>query len=278
MSIDQLLQRLQVDNNEIYGMPNSNDAQSIEKTLRENVASVMPADYLEEISFHHSVPVMDYEVRRFLKLIPENGIVRDMGGCWGWHWRNKHELRPDVNIVIVDFIKSNLKHAKNLLQARINKNIWLVHGDATDLEFPDNSFDGYWTVQTLQHIPAFTQAVIEAHRILKPNGVFSNYSLNNAKLISMIYRMFDRIYVTDGLINDKFYLCRANNNQKRIIETQFNHGVSIRYSEVIFKPEFRIYFVGKENSWVGKLDSLLSSRGVFFSSISRQLSFHTIKR
>ena len=57
------------------------------------------------------------------------------------------------------------------------RNVVFVRADAECLPFPSESFDAYWSVQTLQHIPDFNKAVYEAKRILKPGGVFANFGL-----------------------------------------------------------------------------------------------------
>ena len=44
-------------------------------------------------------------------------------------------------MVIIDFVRKNLTHSINLLSELINNQIVLVHGDATQLPFPDNTFD-----------------------------------------------------------------------------------------------------------------------------------------
>ncbi|OUT51342.1 MAG: hypothetical protein CBB68_06400 [Rhodospirillaceae bacterium TMED8] len=220
---------------------------------------------------------MDHEVRRFVDSIPARGIICDVGGCWGWHWRNLHEYRPDITVVIVDLIRSNLHHAKKFLKEQINKNIWLVHGDATKLNFKDNSFDGYWSAQTLQHVPQFKDAIREANRILKSGGQFSCYSLYNSPLFRLVYKSLGKDYVTDGIVEGHYYLHRADLRQRRIVADVFSNFVSSRYSEILFKPELRLNFFGRENTWLGKLDAILSGKHPFLSILARQLSFHTTK-
>jgi len=261
----------------IWGKASIASDQEIEHQLREHVASNIHQNYLEEISKHHSVEVMDHEIKRFISNIPSNGIICDAGGCWGWHWRNLHKIRPDIQIVIVDFSRGNLHHAYKFLNGQIGKNIHLVHGDATSLQFPDECFDGYWSVQTLQHIPNLDKAIIEARRILKPAGLFFNYSLNNAFLIKLVYSIMNRPYVVEGMVENHFFLRRANMKQAKKLESIFNNKVTHRYSEILFKPELKTNFMGKENSFIGKLDSMLTGRMSFLSIIARQLSFHTYK-
>ena len=82
--------------------------------------------------------------------------------------------RPDVGVLIVDFVRSNLPHARNILGDLVGGQVALMHADATALPFAVDSsfqdFDGVWTVQTFQHIPAYDKAVVEAYRVLKGGG------------------------------------------------------------------------------------------------------------
>ena len=186
------------------------------------------------------------------------------------------KIRPDIKIFIVDFIKGNLHHAKNILKEDINQSVFLIHGDATDLIFDDDVFDGYWSVQTLQHIPNFKKTILEAYRVLKKDGLFANYSLNNQFVIRFIYKLLGREYIVQGN-STHFYLSRASQEQKDVVSEVFEQDVQIRHSEIIFKPELKISFSGKEKSIFGVLDSYLSNNVGFLSSIARQQSYHVYK-
>lgn len=255
-----------------------NTAQAKEIELREQVAREKYHDYLREISRHHSIEVMDHEVRRALALIPPRGnqpIVVDVGGCWGWHWRNHAKNRPDVQVVIVDFVKANLKHAINVLGGAVGKSIHLVHADATRLPFPDESFDLYWSVQTLQHIPDFYQACREAHRVLQPSGIFISYSLNRAKFVELIYRLLGKSYVVQGE-TEQFYLARASLAQRQVVEDVFSNSAGTRYTEILFQPEFKLLTGGPTN-WLGRLDASLGGSSRFSGLVARQRSYHVRK-
>ena len=271
-----ILSDLKLGDDGIYGYDFTNVDQTDEIKLRASVAARDYVNYLEEISIHHSIPVMDREVDRFLGGIAKNGLVVDVGGCWGWHWRRISNTRPDVTVFIVDFIRTNLIHARNILGQQIGRNIFLIHGDATQLIFPDNTFDGYWSVQTLQHIPDFRKAICEACRILRPGGVFANYSLNNQSLVRFIYKVFGRQYHIKGNIPKAFYLARASSVQYDQIRELFSNDVYVRYTEVLFSPELGFRNCG-ENSILGTLDRHLSSNLKLLSSIARQKSYHTVK-
>jgi len=45
-----------------------------------------------------------------------------------------------------------------------------VQGSATELPFPDNSFDAIWTINVLEHVPRPESALYEMRRVLRPNG------------------------------------------------------------------------------------------------------------
>lgn len=175
-------------------------------------------------------------------------------------------------------MRRNLIHARRLLGDAVGENIWLVHGDATQLDLPDASFDGYWSVQVLQHIPNVAAAIKEANRVLKSGGVFANYSLNHARAVAWLYRLLGRTYVVDGDVRDTFFLRRADDRTRHLVRALFGSPVSIRYSEVLFKPEFGLSRLGREGSALGRIDSLLGGSSRFWAAVARQESHHVMKR
>jgi ubiquinone/menaquinone biosynthesis C-methylase UbiE len=46
-----------------------------------------------------------------------------------------------------------------------------VEASATDMPFPDNSFDALWTIWVLEHIPNPEMALMEIRRVVKPGGL-----------------------------------------------------------------------------------------------------------
>jgi SAM-dependent methyltransferase len=46
-----------------------------------------------------------------------------------------------------------------------------VLGSATAMAFPDNSFDGAWSIWVFEHVPNPEQALLETRRVVKNNGV-----------------------------------------------------------------------------------------------------------
>lgn len=251
--------------------------QKAEVRLREKVANVKVDNYLDSVAKHHSIPVMDHEVKRYLDLMPSGSIILDIGGCWGWHWRNIKNLRPDVYIIIVDFVRSNLHHAKNVLGSLIGEQAELVHADATALPFPNEVIDGVWTVQTFQHIPSYIIAFHESYRVLKKDGRFINYSLHITPVIRFIYKALGKQYHIDGEIKESFYLTRANNKQKDELANIFTGEIYDKFSECLFHPELKLTFTGKERSWIGKLDYYLGNYSIISNMIARQRSLKLLR-
>ncbi|MBW1909668.1 MAG: class I SAM-dependent methyltransferase [Deltaproteobacteria bacterium] len=277
MKLEHILERLELGEDAIYSYDFSNTDQENEMRLRQSVAAGMPRNYLHEIAKHHSIPVMDKEIERFLENVRHGGIIIDVGGGWGWHWRRLKDIRPDIVVLIIDFARKNLINAKMVLKSHVNKSVYLVHGDATALVFDDNAFDGYWSVQTLQHIPDFSKAIREAYRVLKPGGIFANYSLNSQFLIRLVYGIFGKAYHIHGEVPGSFYLSRASGEQISNVSEVFSSDVNVRYSEIFFKPELGLTSPGREQSFVGRIDRMLSSGGRIFSWVARQQSFHVAK-
>jgi SAM-dependent methyltransferase len=256
-------------------LPAASD-QTDEIQEREVIARREYPDLLVEVGRHHSMPVMEREVRSFLDGIAANGVVADIGGGWGWHWRHLGVQRGDVCVIVVDLVRENLRRAAHILGPLINDRVFLVHGDATRLPFPPGIFDGYWSVQTLQHIPSFEQAVAEAHRVLRRHGVFACYSLNRATLIEAVYRVMGRPYHLEGKRPGSFYLGRGSVEQSRIVSRVFGSRVVNRYTEVLFHPDLELH-TGGMGSPIGRLDACLSSSFPLLASVARQRSYHTRK-
>ena len=247
------------------------EGQSEEILLRRKVAK-NSVDYWGEITASHSIAVMDKEIEIFLGKIPLNGAILDVGGGYGWHWRNLYSLRPDISVFILDMMQENLLHAKNLLGSEIN-NSYLIQGNATNLIFENESFDGYWSVQTLQHIPDFNTVIDQAYRVLKKEGVFVNYSLNNQGIIRLIYAILRKGYHK----NSSFHLALASEKQFNYIKELFGNNSYRRFSEIIYEPSLKFTSPGREGSFIGRVDSNLSCGASILSLIARQQSFHAVK-
>ncbi|MFC1797392.1 methyltransferase domain-containing protein [Pseudomonadota bacterium] len=88
-------------------------------------------------------------------------------GCGGGH------LVRDIGMVLgnegrvvgLDATSEQISGARDLCEGMAN--IEFVEGDATKMDFPDASFDGLASIQTLDYIPDVNAALLEARRVLK---------------------------------------------------------------------------------------------------------------
>ena len=255
----------------IYGKIKSPTSQKKEFKNRRKVAKYYYQNFYNHISDHHSIQVMDLEIANLLKKIPKNSLICDIGGCWGWHWRNISLQRPDINIVIIDLVYANLLIAKKLLKKKINKQIYLVNDDICELKINKKIFNTVWTVQTLQHIPKYSNAIKNIYKIIKEDGYLYNYNLNINYIVKIIYKIFNKKYLIKGYNND-FYLERSNKNQKKIIKKIFKNKITTRYTELLFHPDLKIK-TGTIKNLFGKIDTFLSGSLIFKKFFARQEAF-----
>ncbi|MEW8971882.1 demethylmenaquinone methyltransferase [Mesobacillus jeotgali] len=77
----------------------------------------------------------------------------------------------DGEVVGLDFSKNMLKIGEEKLQARSLDQATLIHGNAMELPFEDNSFDYVTIGFGLRNVPDYNQVLREMHRVLKPGGM-----------------------------------------------------------------------------------------------------------
>ncbi len=234
-----------------------NEGQQKELIFRSNVAEKLTDDCMREIIHHHSVDVMDREVKRWIKDIPENGWILDVGGCCAWHWRNLHLDRPDLNVIVVDMVEANFQQALKLCGGQINRNIHLVVGDATALKIRSESIDGYWSVQCLQHIPDLDKALFEATRVLKNNGKFKTYDLNYRKSEKFLFRLLGKERVYGKIVQTENIFIRRSSREVDGIFRKYFSTLNIGYSEFLFKPRCGLKYGVR--SIRGLADSMLTN-------------------
>jgi len=277
-SLEKILSVLKKGEDNIYTYDFKNSSQNVEVTHRSNVSEEKFDDYFEHIGHYHSVPVMVEQVKNYLKHIPKDGIVLDVGGGWGWHWSEALKERVDVKVIILDLVCPNFFHTKKILKEMIGVNVFLVHGDATELPFEAESFDGFWSVQAIQHIPNFELSLEQAMKVLKPGGIFRNYSFNDQLLHKWYYQLRGRKYVIEGNDGDVFFLRRGSARQDKVYRKVFKKEAKRFYSELFFQPDLRLAFCGQKSSFLGKVDAFFSKlRLPFVSWFARQICFEVRK-
>ena len=90
---------------------------------------------------------------------------------------------------------TGLDFSENMLEVGKQKtasldNIQLVHGDAMNLPFDDNSFDYVTIGFGLRNVPDYLSALKEMHRVLKPGGMVVETSQPTLPLFKQIYSLY----------------------------------------------------------------------------------------
>lgn len=89
-----------------------------------------------------------------------------IGGSGIWLAENKKAQVVSLNIVDKQIIKG-----KSLVKKRkFASQIEFVKGDYQRLPFKDNSFDVFWSLESVEHATNLRDFMAEAHRVLKPGG------------------------------------------------------------------------------------------------------------
>lgn len=83
-----------------------------------------------------------------------------------------------VKVVGIDLISEFDSRAAKIAELRV--------GDATKMEFEDDTFDFVYSYHALEHIPDYKAALHEMRRVLKPGGGFLIGTPNRSRLIGYL--------------------------------------------------------------------------------------------
>lgn len=110
--------------------------------------------------------------------LPKGSRVLDAGcgeGATADHLVQKYHLKVEG----VDLLDFNIEKA----QLRASANLIFKVSDYSKLDYPDNYFDGIYTLETFVHSPDYKQTLQEFRRVLKKGGklVLFEYSMPDKK-------------------------------------------------------------------------------------------------
>jgi len=109
------------------------------------------------IGIDTELPLQPPYVRSFLSLLKYSGTYRAL----------KSAIAESLGM------QRHFKHAlSELTSFRGSYDVQVRRMDATEMEFPDNYFDGAFSFSVFEHIPEPRNALLEVRRVLKPKGVF----------------------------------------------------------------------------------------------------------
>lgn len=182
-----------------------------------------------------------------------SGMVLDIGCGTG---RTTISLfQTGFKIVGIDLVPTMIENAKKIAQSK-NLNIDYQVGDATDLQFPDDTFDyAIFSNQGWTQIPGAKnrlKALTEAYRILKPNGIFIFTAHPRVWTFEFNFfwaKQWFRLFVLKPLgfnvdeqdFGDRFFERETSDTQKTYLTKQYIHIPSINeVKKQIQKTKFKI--------------------------------------
>ncbi|MDF2037187.1 demethylmenaquinone methyltransferase [Cytobacillus oceanisediminis] len=92
-------------------------------------------------------------------------------GTADWSIALAEAVGESGKVVGLDFSKNMLKIGEEKIKDRKLKHVELVHGNAMELPFADNSFDYVTIGFGLRNVPDYLQVLKEMHRVAKPGGI-----------------------------------------------------------------------------------------------------------
>lgn len=135
-----------------------------------------------KISMHEAMRNMMNKVGETLHLPPGSRVLD--AGCGEGATAEYLAQKYHLTIEGVDLLDFNIEKAQ--LRAGSNTRLNFQVGDYSKLDYPDNYFDGIYTLETFVHSPDYQQTLQEFRRVLKKGGklVLFEYSIPDEKAMS----------------------------------------------------------------------------------------------
>lgn len=92
-------------------------------------------------------------------------------GTADWTLALAEEAGADGNVIGLDFSENMLSIGKEKVKDSSFTNIELIHGNAMELPFEDDSFDYVTIGFGLRNVPDYLHVLMEMNRVLKPGGM-----------------------------------------------------------------------------------------------------------
>jgi ubiquinone/menaquinone biosynthesis C-methylase UbiE len=141
-----------------------------------------------------------------LKLEPQERLL-DIGTGLGNFPARLHASGHMGRLVGVDFSSGMLEVAKTKTSA-----VEWLYANATELPFPDSSFDVVTARHMLYHVPDMNKAILEAKRVLKPGGRFMAVTNDDGYMLEYWNAVFEAVKdntdfatMTNEVLNPKFF-------------------------------------------------------------------------
>ncbi|MDQ6599467.1 demethylmenaquinone methyltransferase [Bacillus salipaludis] len=143
-----------------------------------------------------------------MKVKPGSKALDVCCGTGDWTIALAEAVGPSGEVVGLDFSKNMLKVGQEKVNHLGLNQIKLIHGNAMELPFPDQSFDYVTIGFGLRNVPDYLQVLKEMNRVLKPGGVAVCLETSQPTLIGyrqLFYFYFHYIMPLFGKLFAKSY-------------------------------------------------------------------------
>ncbi|MCU9599798.1 demethylmenaquinone methyltransferase [Pallidibacillus thermolactis] len=115
-------------------------------------------------------------------------------GTGDWTIELSKAVGEKGEVIGLDFSKNMLKVGKEKLAKEKIKNAKLIHGNAMELPFPDNSFDYVTIGFGLRNVPDYMKVLKEMYRVVKPGGIVACLDTSQPTMFGFkqIYQLYFR--------------------------------------------------------------------------------------
>jgi ubiquinone/menaquinone biosynthesis C-methylase UbiE len=107
--------------------------------------------------------LLQYELNRFISLLPKNGKILD-AGC-GSGRDVQYFLDEEFDAIGIDASEKLIEAAKK----KIDGEFKIM--DISNLDFDENNFDGIWALDSVSYLDEVNNALKEFNRVLKKEGI-----------------------------------------------------------------------------------------------------------
>lgn len=148
----------------LFGRGSARPGHELTPDLREEIRRSFEESAADEEHFPSTIDPRIYHVKVVLDhlAVASRGRVLDVGCGKGRFARIVKERNPGACVVAMDLAVAMLRHADG--------NLSRVSASMLDLPFADESFDGAYATESLEHAVDIERAVAEMCRVLKPDA------------------------------------------------------------------------------------------------------------
>ncbi|HJE89836.1 MAG TPA: class I SAM-dependent methyltransferase [Dietzia timorensis] len=160
---------------------------------------------------------------RFAGRTPLSRRVLELGCGGGDIARSLTKSKPGITYVASDADPKMVELAQRRLADR--EDITVTHEDATELSFPDESFDTVVSFLMLHHIVQWEAAITEVARVLRRGGRFVGYDLTRTGANSAMHKFDGSQYllITPSELAESF---RAHGLDAKVRSFGFGQAMS----------------------------------------------------